>query len=66
MTSARSIHEAGHPKPVLWDNPEVYSREGGGRWVQDGWDTCILMANSCWYMAKNHQKYHMVITLQLD
>ena len=21
MTSARMIHEAGHPKPGLWDNP---------------------------------------------
>ena len=22
MSSASSIHEAGDPKPVLWDNPE--------------------------------------------
>ena len=22
MTSASLMHEAGHPKPVLWDNPE--------------------------------------------
>ena len=22
MTSASSMHEAEHPKPVLWDNPE--------------------------------------------
>ena len=22
MTSVSSMHEAGHPKPVLWDNPE--------------------------------------------
>ena len=22
MTSASSVHEAGHPKLVLWDNPE--------------------------------------------
>ena len=22
MTSASSMHEAGHAKPVLWDNPE--------------------------------------------
>jgi len=21
-TSASLVHEAGHPKPVLWDNPE--------------------------------------------
>ena len=22
MTSASSVHEAGHPKSALWDNPE--------------------------------------------
>ena len=27
--------EAGHSKPVLWDNPEGWCGEGGGR-VQDG------------------------------
>ena len=31
MTSASSVHEAGHPKPVLWDNPEGWGGEGGGR-----------------------------------
>ena len=34
MTSASSMHEAGHPKPVLWDNTEGYGGEGavcGGR-----------------------------------
>ena len=35
MTSASSIHEAGHSKPVLCDNPEGWSGEGG-RGVQDG------------------------------
>ena len=29
MTSATSVHEAGHPKPVLWD-PEGYGGKGGG------------------------------------
>jgi len=29
------MHEAGHPKLVLWDNPEGY-REGSERGVQDG------------------------------
>ena len=35
--------EAGHSKPVLWDNPEGWGGERGGRrvdgrgrWVQDG------------------------------
>ena len=36
MTSARSIHEAGHEKPVFWDNPERWGREGCGREVQGG------------------------------
>ena len=36
MTSANLMHEAGHSKPVLWDNPEGWGGEGGGRGVQDG------------------------------
>ena len=28
--------DAGHSKPVLWDNPEGWCGEGGGRRVQDG------------------------------
>ena len=30
MTSATSMHEAGHTKPVLWDNSEGQGGEGGG------------------------------------
>ena len=30
------MHEAGHTKLVLWDNPEGWSREGGVWGVQDG------------------------------
>ena len=36
MTSASSMHEAGHSKLVLWDNPEGLGGEGVGRGVQDG------------------------------
>ena len=36
MTSATLMHETGHSKPVLWDNPEGWGGEGGGRGVQDG------------------------------
>ena len=36
MTNASSMREAGHSKLVLWDNPEGWGREGGGRGVQDG------------------------------
>ena len=36
MTSASSMHEAGQPKPGLWDNPEGRGGEGSGKGVQDG------------------------------
>jgi len=45
------MHEAGHSKPVLWDNPEGWSGEGGGR--GSGWgDICTPMVDSCQRMAK--------------
>ena len=31
MISASWMPEAGHSKPVLWDNPEGWGGEGGGR-----------------------------------
>ena len=52
MTSASSMHEAGHSKLVLWDNPEGWGGEGGGRGVQDEGDTCTPVADSCQCMAK--------------
>ena len=36
MNSAISMHEAWHTNPVLWDNPERWGGEGGGRGIQDG------------------------------
>ena len=36
MASASSMYEAGPSKPVLWDNPEGWGGEGGGRGFQDG------------------------------
>ena len=36
MTSASSMHEAGHSKPLLWDNPEGWGGKGGGSGVKDG------------------------------
>ena len=46
MTSASLRHEAGHSKPVLWDNPEGWGGKGEGRGVQDWGDTCAPMADS--------------------
>ena len=37
MTSANPMYEVGHPKLVLWDNPEGRGREGGqGRFRMQG------------------------------
>ena len=36
MTSANSVQEAGHSKPMLRDNPEGSGGEGDGRGFQDG------------------------------
>ena len=46
MTSASSMHEAGHSKPVLLDNPEAWGVERGGRGVQAG-GTRAPVADSC-------------------
>ena len=51
MTSASVMHEAGHSKSALWDNPERWGGEGavgGSRWG----DTCTPVADSCQCMAK--------------
>ena len=48
MTSPSLMHEAGHSKPVYWDNPE--GSDGMGREVGAGFgmqDTCTPMADSC-------------------
>ena len=47
MTNASLMYEAGHPRLVLWGNPEGYDGKGGGRGVQDGGDTYMSVANSC-------------------
>ena len=39
MTSASLMHEAGHHKLVLWDNPEGSDEDGCGRGGSDGEDT---------------------------
>ena len=51
MTSSSLMHEAGHSKPVHWDDPEGWDGEGGGRGFRMG-DTCTPMADSCQCMAK--------------
>ena len=60
MTSTSLMHEAGHSKLVLWDNPEGCDGEGGGRGVSGWRDTCIHV--NVW---QNHHKNCKVISLQL-
>ena len=43
------MYEAGHSKPVHWDNPEGWDGERGGRRVQD---TGTPVADSCQCTAK--------------
>ena len=58
------IHEEGHCKPVLCDNLEGQSGEGGGRGFQDGGDTGIPVTNSYRCVTKSSQ-YCKAIILQL-
>ena len=48
------MHEAGHSKLVLWDNPERWDGEGGGSGVQDGGHMCTHGCFMSTY-GKNHQ-----------
>ena len=52
MTSASSVHEAGHSKPVLWDNKDRWGAEGAGRAGQEG-GTHAPKDDSCRCMTKN-------------
>ena len=52
MASASLLHEAGYPKPMLWDNLEGYGGEGGGKRIQDWGRTWTPTADSCCCMAK--------------
>ena len=56
------MHEAGHSKPVLWDNPEAWGGEGGGKGVQDGGHMCT----HGWFMPMHGKNHNIVIILQLN
>ena len=52
MTGVSSMHEAGPSKLMLWDNPEGWCGEGGGKGVQDAGvrtrgSGCAPMAGPC-------------------
>ena len=59
------MHEAGHSKLVLWDNPGEWGREGGDRRIQDGWTHVHpwLIHVNVW---QKPLQYCKVISLQLN
>ena len=64
MTSASLMHEAGHSKPVLWDNLEGWGGEESGRGVQDG-ATQVHPWLIHVYVWQKPPHYCKVISLQL-
>ena len=57
ITSASSMHDAGHSKPVLWDNPEGWGGKGQGSGVQDGGHMCTCGQ----FMSVYGKNYHNVV-----
>ena len=64
MTSASSMHEAGHPKPVLQDKPEGSGGEGGGMGVQEV-RTHVYLRPIRVDIWQNLSQYRIVTILQL-
>ena len=54
MTSAHSMHEAGHPKLVLWNNPEGWGGEGAWR----GFRMVGHMYTHGGFMSMCHKNHH--------
>ena len=61
MASASLTHEAGHPKPVFWDNPEGH----GGGVVQDAGTHLYLWTHTYLMLMYGKNHHNIVITLQL-
>ena len=59
------MHEAGHSKLVLWDNPGVWDGKGGGRGVQDR-GTYVYSWLSHGDVWQKPPQYCKVISLQLE
>ena len=57
MTSENSMHEAGHPNLVLWDIPEGWSGEGGGR----GFRMVGPMSTHGWFMSMYGKIHHDIV-----
>ena len=57
MTSASLMHEAGHSKQVLWDNPEGWGGEGDGRGFKMGRHMCTRGG----FMSIYGKNYHNIV-----
>ena len=60
MTSAGSMHEVGHSRPLLWDNPAGWGGEGAGRRVHNRWTRASWLTDADSVYGKNH---HNVVKL---
>ena len=65
MTSPDLMHETGHSKPVLWDNPEGCGGEGRGQGVWDG-GTHIKSSLIHVNVRQKPPQYCKIISLQLN
>ena len=54
MTSASLVHEAGHPKLLLWDNLEGWNGDKGGRGFQYGGGHMYTYGQFMLMYGKNH------------
>ena len=57
MTSASLMHEAGHSKLVLWDNPEGWS----GSEVRRGFRMAGHLYISGWFMSMYGKNHHKIV-----
>ena len=57
MTSASLMREAGHSKPVLWDNPEGWGEEGMG----EGFRMVGHMYTQGWFMLMYGKNHHNIV-----
>ena len=55
MTSP--MHEAGHSKPVHWDNPERWDVEGRARGVREGGH----VNTRDWFMSMYGKTHHQMV-----
>ena len=64
ITSASLMHETGHSKPMLWENPEGWVGDGGGKGVQNG-ETHVYLWLVHVAVCQKQSQYCKVIILQL-